>query len=132
MLFIRPEEYCNVIKIDDYNFFLCLDEGNVHGSLEGHSCIHQSKGHFSIHERAPGSREIRIFSILRKDRDLVIPGETIDHRHRGRTSHSLQNVLHFRQWVIILFGASVQIPEIGTQLDFPIILPHGHQISHPL
>ena len=81
ILFVIFREYCNVIHIDDYKFVFLPNEGDVHGSLEGFSYIHQSKGHFSIHECAPRSSEGCLLSVFRNDRDLIVYRESINHRH---------------------------------------------------
>jgi hypothetical protein len=132
LFFIGFGEYYNVIKIDDYKFIPFSNENDVHGSFEGFSCIHQSKGNFGIHECAPRSFEGCLFSVFRKDKYLIVSEKTINHGNLGCTCYPLQYVFHLWQRVIVLLRDSVQILEIDTQSDFSIFIPHWNQVGYPL
>jgi hypothetical protein len=102
MFFIRFGEDCYVVQIDDHKFVSLSNEGDVHGSLEGFTCVHQSKWNFGIHECAPRSGECSLFSIFRKDGDLIVAKKSINHGNHRCTCHPLQHVFHLWQRVFVL------------------------------
>ena len=114
MFFISFGEEFYVVQIDDHTFASFSNEGDVHGSLEGFSCVHQSKGHFGIHECAARSGEGCVFFVFRQDKDLIVAEKAINHGDPGFICHPLQYVFHLWQRVIVLLRASVQILEINT------------------
>jgi hypothetical protein len=110
VFFIIFRKDCYVIQIDDHKFVSFSNEGDVHGSLEGCSCVHQSKGHFGIHECAPRSGEGCLLSVFRQDKDLIVARKTINHEDPGCACHPLEHFFHLWQRVIVLLRDSIQIP----------------------
>ena len=131
MLFIRFREYSDVIQEYDHNFFLFIRKGYVHIPLESCSCVYKSKQDLFILEHSLRCGEGCLLLSFQVHHDLVITWESIQSGDPIWTDYSMQDMVHFGKWVMVLQWNSVQVPEVNTYSYFPILLPNMDQIRHP-
>ena len=132
VLFVGIRIYSDFIQIDYDKISLFLRKCYIHHPIESIFRVHQTKRHLGIHERPPWCRKSHLFPVIQVDHDSIITQKTIQHEHLLGPHYFLQDIVHFREWVVVLEGHFVQFSKIHTQSYFFALFSYKHQVFHPL
>ncbi len=102
MLFICFRKHSNIIQVNYNEPIFLINKCNVNFSLKYSSCIHKTKGNFYIHKSPRRCGKSYFVLIITMNQNLFVSWETIQQRNSTWTNCFLQDVIHFRQRVVVL------------------------------